>query len=194
MNYREIYSTEIHGTHGSRGLKILVAHPGDQNLDTEAIRHATYDAAKLVLSAVMEAVVAANTETQEAAKQVRAAFLGLFPEPIFVEEIPNGYCSDWCCKHLPWFVVTTKIGRIKIGCRKRVINIDWSETKVPEAEALFPQEDVTKSGRSIHAWGFDKAREYVLRILNHERDEPNEVSRCASEEPGPDSVGLQASR
>jgi hypothetical protein len=170
MKYQQIHATEVLGTYGRYGIKILVAQPGDLRLDTDAIRIATHDAANLVEAAVMEAVVATMPEAQERTKRERAELLGLFPDTIFVEEIPNGYCPRWCCKHLPWFVVTTKIGRIKIGWRKRVINIDWSGTQAPKAEDLFPQEDVTKFERGIHAWGLEKAREYVLRILNHEHD------------------------
>ena len=65
---------------------------------------------------------------------------------IFVEEIPNGYCNEPCCSRLPWFIVTTPVGHIKIGWRKRVINIDWTNTlQKKNGHELFPNEDVTKS-------------------------------------------------
>ena len=88
-------------------------------------------------------------------------------ETIYVEEIPNGYCNRYCCKHLPWFVVTTKVGRITIGWRKRVINIDWEGSAITKkANELFPQEDVTKGDKLIHAWGYEKAKEYIGVLLS----------------------------
>jgi hypothetical protein len=83
-----------------------------------------------------------------------------------VEEIPNGYCNRYCCAHLPWYIVTTRLGRIKIGWRKSVINIDWAETQgTKTSEELFQSENVTKDTRGIHAWGYEKARAYVGAII-----------------------------
>ncbi len=86
--------------------------------------------------------------------------------PAVFTPIPNGYCSQPCCAHLPWFRVETMKGVITIGWRKRVINIDWSETgNTIEPEKW--QEDVTKDKTSIHAWGYGKAIQYleVLRMV-----------------------------
>jgi hypothetical protein len=100
----------------------------------------------------------------------RAELVALFDNPDEVEEIPNGYCNQWCCRHLPWFVVTTPVGKIKLGWRKRVISIDWTSTLVEAtAEELFPNEKVTKSLRLIHAWGIDDARRYIQTILTSGR-------------------------
>lgn len=88
----------------------------------------------------------------------------LFTNPVYFKEIPNEYDGGWVS---PWFLVTTTKGVIKIGWRKRVINIDWSESDVTaNAEHLFPEETVTKFDRTIHAWGYDKAKEYIERILS----------------------------
>jgi len=104
------------------------------------------------------------------AAESRAKLLELFDgHSIFVEEIPNGYCSEWCCKHLPWFVVTTKLGRITIGWRKRVISIEWKDSMIKKtAQELFEKEDVTKWDTGIHAWGYDKAKEYIKILLSNE--------------------------
>lgn len=93
-----------------------------------------------------------------------------FPEPIYVEEIPNGYCSDYCCVQYPWLIVTCAgLGRIKIGWRKRVINIDWSDSTVKwTGDELFPKEETTKGDNYIHAWGYDKAKEYIKVLLKSE--------------------------
>jgi len=95
-------------------------------------------------------------------KQIKS----LFDSPIYMEPIPNGYCPHPCCIHKPWFNVTTEIGPIKIGWRKKVISIDWSRTtQKKSADELFPNEDVTKIGQSIDAWGEDAARAY-LKIIH----------------------------
>lgn len=87
------------------------------------------------------------------------ALTNCFKGPIFVERIPS------CCANRPWLIVTTKIGRIKIGWRKSVIQIDWSDSTVNDfADELFPDEDVTKSGRVIHAWSLEDAVKYLKVI------------------------------
>jgi hypothetical protein len=96
----------------------------------------------------------------------RQNLLGLFASHvIWAEEIPNGYCSRPCCSQKPWYIVTTTKGRITLGWRKRVIEITWTPSVGGMASILFPGEDVTKLERSIHAWGYDKAKEYIQRLL-----------------------------
>lgn len=176
LDYHELHKEESAGVYGAFGLKILVAvHPAQEegqepvtvDLDHESIRYACYDAKKAIQSAIMERVIAQLPGAQARAKSQREHLLGLFPQPIYVEEIPNGYCNDYCCKHLPWFIVTTTLGRFKIGWRKRVINIDWSETRGTKTSTeLFPHENVTKDERGIHAWGYEEAKAYVAAIIS----------------------------
>jgi len=100
----------------------------------------------------------------------REKILALFPKPIFVEEVPNGYCPNECCKDRPWFLVATHIGHILIGWRKRVISICWDRTTVKHtADEMFPTENVTKYDRTIHAWGYEKARAYLGILLAREQ-------------------------
>lgn len=120
-----------------------------------------------MMKSIMEETINLDPESKKKAEKDKADIIALFSgREIFVEEIENGYCSDYCCKHLPWFVVTTVKGRIKIGWRKRVINITWDESTIEEtAENLFPDEDVTKFDKTIHAWGYEKAKEYIDLLL-----------------------------
>lgn len=162
MNYVQVSSYEAYG-HPGIGIKILVAHdrPLTDDETFEIGRHA-----EKIRDLILEKTFAMDPEKIEQAAQERQEILGLFDAPIYVEEFPNGYCPSYCCKHLPWFVVTTPKGRIKIGWRKRVISIDWSDTRIAETAAeMFPAEDVTKEGRLIHAWGLEKARQYVKVLL-----------------------------
>jgi hypothetical protein len=75
--------------------------------------------------------------------------------------IPNEYCKNiTCCP--PWYNVTTEIGEFTVGWRKRVIKLVWP--KEFNVLHLFGGEDVTKESTYIHAWGTDKAVEYLKMI------------------------------
>lgn len=87
-----------------------------------------------------------------------------------IELLPNGYCSQDCCSHIPWFLFHTIDGDIRMGWRKRVISIEWQENyKHFDMNELFGAEDVTKwekgGKRGIHAWGNEKAYEYLKKVL-----------------------------
>lgn len=166
MQRQSLHKEESHGSYGAFEIEIVVGATKLPELEQDGIREAVYDAVKLVKSAVMAAVVNDNPDAQKRKADERRELLALFQEPIHVEEIPNGYCSDWCCRHLPWFVVTTKAGRVKIGCRKRVIEIDWADTYGTKlAKDIFPNEDVTKGNRMIHAWGIEDAKRYIEAVM-----------------------------
>lgn len=165
---RELYKSTSMGSSGSFALEIKVGGtlvPAD--LDSGEIRDAYYDAAKKITFAVCKAGKQNDEKAQEDAKKIRADLLACFPDSIYVEEIPNGYCSDWCCAHLPWFIVSTSIGRFKIGWRKRVINIDWTDTlcKKSGEEVLGDDEQVTRLERGTHAYGYAKAKEYIDKVF-----------------------------
>jgi len=166
MKQERLYSKESCGSFGAFSLTITVGASKLPDLNREEIREAAYKAAELIESEVMAAIIDENPENRKHYEAMRDGLVGLFPEPIHVEEIPNGYCSRYCCRHLPWFVITTTIGRFKIGWRKRVIQLDWSETNATgSAQGLFPAEDVTKGERMIHAWSLDDARRYINTVI-----------------------------
>jgi hypothetical protein len=75
--------------------------------------------------------------------------------------VKNEYCE--CIECSPWYKFITQFGTIKIGWRKRVVNIDWSNLKTilnPD----FSKENVTQGDNYIHAWSYEKVLEY-LNIL-----------------------------
>jgi len=108
-----------------------------------------------------------DPEVKRKTEEDRTKIIALFSDKIFVEETENEYIANSIyAKHNPWFIVTTSKGRIKIGWRKRVISISWDETTIEgTANELFPNEDVTKFDKTIHAWGYEKAKEYIDWIL-----------------------------
>lgn len=164
MNFEQLYKAESIGSDRSFGIDIRIA---GANVQSEGVRIAAHQAAGLLEQAITRDFYANNEDAQQRALAERVGLTNCFPErPIFVKPIPNGYCSRACCEHLPWFQMTTRLGVIKIGWRKRVISIDWSDSTVArEAKELFAGEDVTKDGRLIHAWGYDKAREYLRTLF-----------------------------
>ncbi len=64
-------------------------------------------------------------ERNEHASELTKLFKSAGFETIHVEPIDNEYCSESCCYKFPWIIVTTSRGRIKLGWRKRVMNLDW---------------------------------------------------------------------
>ncbi len=69
--------------------------------------------------------------------------------------------------------MTTPKGVITLGWRKRVLEIRWEGSDITQtAEELFPQEEVTKQGRMIHAWSYDKAREYIAVLFQEKEAQP----------------------
>lgn len=61
----------------------------------------------------------------------------------------------------PWWLVKTPAGIIKLGWRKRVISIDWSDTAMRE---VITDHEVTKDETMVHAWGVARAVEYLERL------------------------------
>ena len=98
-------------------------------------------------------------------KRAREVFVAADLAPIHVREIDNEYCGPLCCPHRVWLYVTTRVGPIKVGWRKRVIVVDWTPSDV-EATAydLFCFEETTKGHKDIHAHGYEKMAEYLARI------------------------------
>ncbi len=162
-DYEVINSEEAWGDSFNFGIKILASCPHPQS---ERLQLAGYKAREIIEEAIKEDFYENDLKSQEFARAERAQLLNLFRERIYDEAIPNGYCPRACCRHRPWFVVTTSQGRIQIGWRKRVISIDWSDSRINEkADELFPAESVTKYERMIHAWGYEDAQKYLDVIL-----------------------------
>jgi hypothetical protein len=69
-----------------------------------------------------------------------------------MEAIPNGYDATVPNYYGPWFLVHTDHGKIKIGWRKRVINIDWKQTTFTTPSS-FKDEAVTQGPHYIPRMG-----------------------------------------
>ncbi len=156
------------GSGGKLGIKIMIA--GDRLPDDEhndKLRSIAYQALEQLKDEVIHQRILADPVEMEIAANERRMLLECFEtESVFVSTLPNGYCPRGCCKHRPWFRVTTSVGHFTIGWRKRVINIDWSDTVgTGNGEDLFKGEDTTVGTKYVHAWGYEKAKEYVEKII-----------------------------
>lgn len=98
--------------------------------------------------------------------QLQALFLLASIRIIGVYELQNGYWPDVPeyakeRRESPWWLVNTSGGLVKIGWRKRVINIDWSATSIRKE---ITSDDVTKDDTKVHAWSYFKALEYLTEL------------------------------
>lgn len=103
--------------------------------------------------------------TEKSREEFKTIFrsVGIVPEGI-LQAVPNEYGSFEY--RGAWFVADTPYGKLRIGWRKRVIEIvllgDWPIN----CAALFADENVTTSKQLVHAWGSEKASEYLNRIVH----------------------------
>lgn len=172
LDYKTISKREGWGSEGTFGLHIQVGGTMvPKDWEGEEVRTAVWKAAELLEDAIKRAWVKENPEYIARGKETREKILACFPGQVYVDEIPNEYSPQYYKALDPWFVVTTPKGRIKIGWRKRVMEIDWTDTVSPfpfgkqKAQELFPDENVTKGEYYIHAYGYEKAKEYIKKIL-----------------------------
>jgi hypothetical protein len=165
-DYELISGIGVSGGNGHFDIKVLLQTNAKVDLRDVDLRMDILKHTDAMLKEIMANAISLNPESKAKAMSDCEKLLECFETQIFVEEIPNGYCKDYCCRHLPWFIVTTPIGRFKIGWRKSVIHLEWTETTCKkEAKEIFPDEDVTRYDKVIHAWGYDKAKEYIDKVF-----------------------------
>jgi hypothetical protein len=162
---------EEHGEDG-HGVAIYVKVPRDTvPADNNVLRKAADE----ILSALHVETLRLNPEACAEAAKEKAAILDCFRDRNYVEPIPNGYCNQWCCHFKPWYIVTTRLGRIKIGWRKSVLHLEWTDSVIGKtADRLFPNEEVypgcavTKYDKVIHCHGYEKAKQYIDVLMQQE--------------------------
>lgn len=155
-NYKQVYASE---SWPGIGIEIRVTLDREE---TEAERRVFRKAAESIEDIVERTNLSLDTKVIAFRQETREKFIALFRgRDILVKELPNGYCSRACCSQAPWFEVTTSKGVITLGWRKRVINITY-----PDFPALQVSDDTTQGDNYIHAWGYDKAQEYIDKLLS----------------------------
>jgi hypothetical protein len=107
-------------------------------------------------------------------EEVRAIFSLSGLKATSFYKITNEYDSRQSVEN-SWWLVKTKFGLIKIGWRKRVINIDWSDTELRyplqdaqdrdiQSDKRLTSETVTQGDTYVHAWGYGKAVIYLTAL------------------------------
>lgn len=113
-------------------------------------------------------------------EKMRALFLLSGFEISSVYELANEYwpvCEEYSDirRKSPWWLVNTEFGLIKLGWRKRVIEIDWKDTPYRSGISKFnddrdkfipvlTKDEVTKTETYVHAWSYGKAVDYLSTL------------------------------
>lgn len=175
-NYTTIAESRYEGSLGRFAYRIQV----DVGTTSASLAEISQIADIYQMDSLLRKTILANhykhdTDFNNKNKAMKEGLIDLFSGcTIFIEEINNEYSSEPGLSERPWLIVTTPIGRFKIGYRKRVIVIDWSETiGTRMAQDLFEDQDVTMAGKMIHAWSLKDARKYLNTIFNDTYEKGN---------------------
>jgi hypothetical protein len=79
-------------------------------------------------------------------------------------ELANQYWPDAYAETIinsPWLLVRTPAGMVRIGWRKRVLHIDWADTKIGK---IITEDETTKNPTTVHAHSISKAVEYLTKL------------------------------
>lgn len=160
MNYEQIASHESFSSKFDLGVKVNVSLQNMTEKEKQIVAHMASDCHNRL---VQERI---NTDPENIAigQEEEENLKACFPYLIHVKKVENPYFAGYTNKSR--LIVTTQKGPISVHLRKRVIEIDWSDSDVKaSAFDMFPDEDVTKSNQLIHAWSYAKATEYIKKIL-----------------------------
>lgn len=150
-------------------IEVLITSKALNGIDSKKLEHESSECIHKIIHEIKTQEYKKDENLISKVKEYRSNIDKLFENlSIYKKCIPNEYDpSDPYFSLFEWYLVTTKIGTFKVGTRKRVIVVDWSETDLDIcAQELFPLEDVTKEGKYIHAWSWEKAKDYVSHIIN----------------------------
>lgn len=144
----------------------LELHGNFGDLDKDVLNRHVYEAVDNLLANTREERIKADPKVEARRLKTIRELKAIFGNyALYVEETKNEYSGTV----KDWLIITTSEGRIKIGWRKRVIVLDWSDSDIKSlANELFPEEDVTKGSFYIHAWSEEKAKEYLDILMDVE--------------------------
>ena len=158
-----VYTLTVTGSFGRLDLSLDLDIYRDLTDADERLISKHVDALRVGL---IEESYRSNFSLQQSLRDEEYKLESLFGDrKIFIEKVENEYTQGHPSS-ASWLVVTTNKGRIKVGWRKHVISIDWSDSVIKgSGYDLFPDEDVIRWAVGIHAWGYEKAQEYINKLL-----------------------------
>ena len=175
-NMKKLSGIECYGGNGAFKGSVLIESEKYNALSKESRNNISWEAESFLrtIQELIEMEWAKTNEIDERNNHV-TELTELFKlagfDPIYVETIDNQYCSKACCYKYPWIIVTTKKGRIKLGWRKSVMNLDWSKSDIKTIGTELFKDEKTKTTTGeqyIHCWGKDKAIEYLKKLNSEE--------------------------
>lgn len=168
---RNLSSRESYGGNGNFKGSIFIESEKFESLSEDTQNYISYAASNILgtireLIAMEWAKVNENDKRYDHATELVELFRAAGLKIKHVEVVNNQYSGDVFYYKYPWVIVTTEKGPLKIGWRKRVINLDWSESDIKSnGEVLFSEEKTTKGDRYVHCWGYNKAAEYIKKLI-----------------------------
>ena len=167
---RVLCGIECHGGNGNFDGIVHITSEKYEALDDEVKNNISYEANKCldIVKRMIEMEWVKKYE-QEKRQEHITIMTKLFVDAgfkiVYVKVIDNQYSSNACYYVDPWLIVTTLRGPITIGWRKRVINLDWSDSDITvDGRELFKDESTTKDKEYVHCWGMGKALEYLKKL------------------------------
>lgn len=172
---KQLCKLESVGQGGSFEFQILIESEKYDSLSKDNKFNISFEGNQAIESLIRNINMAWAKENEQADREKHITeltdlFISAGFEPVYVEVIDNQYCSNACCYKFPWIVVTTEKGRITLGWRKRVMNLDWTDSIIEaDGRELFKGEHTTIEERYIHCWGKEKAIEYLKKLADTHR-------------------------
>lgn len=171
-NMKLLGSVESHGQRGSFKGEVNIEFEKFDALPEHVRNHIGFDATDFLQKLqeqISMAWVKENEvdERNEHVAELTELFKSAGFDTVHVETIDSEYCKEPCCYKYPWIIATTNQGRIKLGWRKRVMTLDWSDSDLGiDGREFFKGEHTTIEQSYIHCWGKDKAVEYLRKLKN----------------------------
>ena len=145
--------------YGPQSIKCDLSVNGDvlERISPTEMQELTYKARQHVEDMIEEILLSKAKSTQggqrdEYVLSIASIARGNGLHVFHIKAMDNKYSNRHYNYVRPWMELGTNIGPIIVGSRKRVINLDWSNSwVVGTAEKLFAEETCTKGDKMIHA-------------------------------------------
>lgn len=169
-DYCKHFYSNTGGRNGS--IVIFTALPTGVPVDCAEMVNVSMDMSDAFFTAVGKAQFNHSPVYKAEVENLKKVFLQFFAAAglpsEYAHEIPNEYWPETCVlKRLksPWFRIHTTLGGFKVGWRKSVIELDWSDTCIRgKSREIFPDENVTRDDHYIHCDNWEFFGNYLKKL------------------------------